>query len=358
MNSRRRALITGRGVCSPIGCGWRSFEQAIRLERAASPAPFPGSTGDAPPHCFLLPDGVPDTGGRSEPLSAVATVCAREALDEACILRDGKHDGIGLVMNTVLGPSHAVEAYIERLRQRGPRASRPAQFVDTLLSMPASRVGIALGLRGGAAVLGGSSALDLAFDWVRSGREEAVLAGGAEYHSPKCLRYHRALAERSGNERAPLAQGAGFLLVEAAGHAAERAAPVLGELLGWGGASEPQDVSVPWSNDASGGAFARAIGCALEDARLGPADIDGAVLAAGDDAAGAGELAALRAVFGDAAGSLRLLRPKRLMGEALGAAEALGSLATLAAFDGGATILVNAFEMGGAASALVVRVGQ
>lgn len=369
MSEARRAVITGRGVCSPLGCDWPPFAAAVRARTVSPVAPFPGALPDDPVLCHLLsdPEVLADAAsGRDGPsregLSALATVAVREALTEAGISLDGTPlDDVGLVMNTVLGPSAAVEAYLERLQEKGPRASRPALFVDTLLSMPASRVGIALRLRGSTAVLGGSSPFELALDWVRRGREQTIVAGGSEYHSPKCLRYYRALTERSGAERAHLAQAAAFLVLEAAEHAQERGALPLAELLGAGAASEPQEVALPWSADPEGRAFACAMRGALADAGVEPGAVQWVALAAGDDASEAGELAALRAVFGDKFASLTLLRPKRNLGEALGASAGLGLLAALAHLEENAgaqpaVVMVNAFEMGGAVASLVLRV--
>lgn len=364
MSSPGNAVITGRGVLSPLGCDWPSFAAAVRARAAPSIGSFPDALMDDSAPCHLLSDPealVPTGSGRAaEPLGALATAAARQALTEAGISVDGSKplDDVGLVMNTVLGPSGAVEAYLERLQDRGPRASRPAHFVDTLLSMPGSRVGMAFRLRGSTAVLGGSSAFELALDWVRRGREPSIVAGGGEYQSPKCLRYHRVLVERSGAERPHLAQGAAFLVLEAPQRAERRGAASLGVVLGAGAASEPQNVALPWSTDTDGRAFALAMRAALADAALQPGAVQAVALAAGDDASEVGELAAVRAVFGEVTNSLSLLRPKRLLGEALGASAGLGVLAALAepaAGAGPAVMLVNAFEMGGAVTSLVVR---
>ena len=354
MSAPRRVVITGRGVYSPLGCDWPSFAAAVRAGERAPAGHFSGALAGDPVPFHPLLDG--ETVLDGEPLSALATATVRAALSEAGIHANGAFlDDVGLVMSTVLGPSTAVEAYLERLQAGGPRASRPALFVDTLLSMPASRVGIALRLRGSTAVLGGSSPFELALDWVRHGREHTVVAGGGEYHSPKCLRYYRVLAERSGADRALLAQGAAFVVLEASEHA-ERP---LAELLGAGAASEPQEAALPWNDDPEGRVFALAMHAAVSDAGIAPSDIQSVALAAGDDASEAGELAALRSVFGERFGSLTLLRPKRLLGEALGASAGLSLLATLAVLetDGQPGVaLVNAFEMGGAVTSLAVRV--
>lgn len=303
-----------------------------------------------------------ESGRRGEPLAMLATAAVRDALDEAGLGGDGSSlDEVGLVMNTVLGPSTAIESYLEQLQLKGPRRARPALFVDALLSMPASRLGIEFQIRGSTAVLGGSSSLELALDWVRGGREHTVLAGGAEFQSPKCLRYHAALASRSGAERAGLGQGAAFVVLEAPERARARGVTPLGELLGAGAAGEPQEVSVPWSADPNCRALAVAMRSALADATLHAGAVGTVVLAAGDDASEEAELAALRDVFGDAAGGLRMLRPKRLFGETLGASAGIGLLAALAELEGRGELgvaLVNAFEMGGAATSVLLRVAS
>jgi 3-oxoacyl-(acyl-carrier-protein) synthase len=354
----RRVVVTGRGVLSPVGCDWPAFSTAVRAGAPAPLATLPGPPADGP----VLYHAIPSESfhpGRGEPLSALATACARRALANADVAGgDAPHDDVGLVVNTVFGPSTALEAYLERLQAGGPRAARPALFVDTLLSMPASRAGIALRLRGSTAALGGSSPLEPALDWVRSGREDMVVAGGADWGSPKCQRYYRELVRRSGAERARLAQGAAFIVLEEAQHAEDRAALPCAELLGAGAASEPQEVSLPWAADAEGRALACAMRAAMKDAGLQPGDVAIVSLAAGDDASERAELTAVGAVFGGRAESVALLRPKRLLGEALGASATLGLLAALARFeeqDAQGAALVNAFEMGGAVTSLVVK---
>ena len=353
--SDRRVVITGRGVFSPLGCDWPAFAEAIRAARKAPLAQFPGVLPDDPVPYHPLAVDPAEASPRAEPMSALVTAAVGAALAEAGIAcSSGPLDDVGLVASTAFGPSGAAESYLETLLAKGPRAARPALFVDTLVSMPASRTGIALGLRGSTAALGGSDPFEVALTWLRQGREHTIVAGGGDYLSAKSVRHHRQLARRSGAERARLAQGAGFLVLEEAEHAGQRRARAFGEVLGAWGASEPQAVAVPWSNDASGCAFAAAMRGALADAGLTPGDVSLVSLAAGDDASEGGELAAVLEVF---EATPALLRPKRLLGEALGASGSLSALAALAALEGaGGVALVNGFEMGGAVSSAVIRV--
>jgi 3-oxoacyl-[acyl-carrier-protein] synthase II len=236
-------------------------------------------------------------------------------------------DDIGLVMSDVLGPSGAVESYLEALAAKGPRSSRPAHFVDTLLSMPASRVGIALKLRGSTAVLGGASPFELALGWLRHGREHTVVAGAGEYLSPKCARYYRVLAERSARS-ATAGQAAAFRCWRRRSTPA-RGAAIYGEILGAGVASEPQAVSVPWSVDPEGRALELAMRAALADSGFTKDDITDISLAAGDGRSGAFEMTAIERIFCERTPELSVARSKRLFGEALGASRGC-LLATLA----------------------------
>jgi 3-oxoacyl-[acyl-carrier-protein] synthase II len=360
MTEARSAVITGRGVISALGPDMASFAAAVRGRRGAPLSPAPGSAGPDIPLCYALPEGLLPDGKRDEPQSTLATMAVAQALAEAGI--EAGHeplDDVGLIMNNVLGPSGAIESYIEALAAKGPRPMKPSHFVDTLLSMPGSRVGIALKLRGSTAVLGGSSPFELALSWLRRGREHTVVAGAAECLSPKCIRFHRELARRSGSERLPLGQGAAFLVLETPAEARRRAATSYGEILGAGAASEPQEVSVPWSVDLSGRAFELSMRAAIADAGVSLDDITVIGLAAGELESQAGEVAGVERVFRARMPSLEFGRLKPLFGEALAASAGLGLLATLVELEGRAsTAIVNSFEQGGAITSLVVRAPQ
>lgn len=357
--SRGAAAITGRGVLSPAGNGWPSFAEAVREGRQAPTAAFPSTLPDDPVRYHPIAEGAALDGHGRDPLAAMATAAIQQALTEAGIETGrGPLDDVGLVMNTGFGPSQALEAHLEQLRAKGPLAARPALFVETLLSMPAGRAAISLGLRGSSGVVNGGDPFQLALDWIRAGRERVVVAGGADCLSAKTLRHHRRLASERGAERALLAQGAAFVVLEEPASAARRGAAGLGELLGCGAASVPQEVNLPWPTADSSDAVARSMAEALRDAGLPPDAVAGVCLASGDEAGQGQEARALEAVLGGRTPAT--FAPKALLGEALGASGALGLLVALAwagcqRFERGQAILVNAFELGGAISTLVVR---
>lgn len=357
MTNERSAVITGRGAISALGPDMVSFAAAVRGRRPPALCPAPDSTAADPPLCYTLPEGLLPNGKRDEPLSVLATMAVAQALAEAGIeAGDAPLDDVGLIMNNVLGPSGAVESYIEALAAKGPRPMKPTHFVDTLLSMPASRVGIALKLRGSTAVMGGTSPFELALSWLRRGREHTVVAGAGECLSPKCIRFHRELAGRSGSERLPLGQGAAFLVLETPDEAERRGATSYGEILGAGAASEPQVAAVPWSVDPSGRAFELSMRAALADAHVSMDAVTLIGLAAGDAESQLGEAAGVERVFGMKVASLEFRRPKQLFGEALAASAGLALLATLVELEGSAsTAIVSSFEQGGAVTSLVVR---
>jgi 3-oxoacyl-[acyl-carrier-protein] synthase II len=357
MTRARHAVITGRGAICAIGADVPSFEAAVRAQRAATPTLAPGCSRPDAPLSYVIPEGVLPAGKRDEPLSTLAIATVGQALSEAGIQpSEMPHDDVGFIMSNFLGPSGPVESYIEALEIKGPRPMKPTHFVDTILSMPGSRVGIEYKLRGSTAVLGGSSSFELALSWLRQGREHTVVAGGGESLSPKCTRYHAELVRRSGVERSPLGQGAAFIVLESSQSADSRGRQVYGEVLGAGAASEPQDVSVPWSVDPSGRAVELSMRAALPDAGIEEDDITLVVLAAGDAESQACEMAGVERLFGARTSQLEVRRPKQFFGEALGGSAGLCLLAALVELRStGGIAIVNCLEMGGAVTSLVVR---
>jgi len=126
-----------------------------------------------------------------------------------------------------------------------------------------------------------------------------------------------------------MGEGAGILVVEDADRAAERGAPILGELLGYGATSDAFHLTAP---QTGGAGAARAIALALADAGLAPEAVD-YVNAHGtstplNDAA---ETAALHTALGDHATKVPVSSTKSVIGHLLGAAGAVEAVATVLA---------------------------
>jgi 3-oxoacyl-[acyl-carrier-protein] synthase-1 len=190
----------------------------------------------------------------------------------------------------------------------------PMWLLRTLPNNVLGHIGIKHGLKGANACItnhsvGGTLAVIESLEALRNGEADRAVAVGHETPiEPQMVLYYHRLGLLASEMLRPFdarhdgslfGEGAGALLLETAASAASRNAPVLGEILGGGYACEAQGLTAI-RDDGDG--LARAIGQALDDAELLPADI-GMVVAHGNGTplSDVSEAAAIRRVFGAAA---------------------------------------------------------
>ena len=230
---------------------------------------------------------------------------------------------------------------------------KPLAVLCAMSNAPASHLSIRYGLNGpnltySVACASSAIAIGEAFRAVREGRIDCALVGGAEACiTPVVVRAWQSMRIlASVDTRAPgeackpfarnrsglvLGEGAAMMVLERLHGALARGAPVLGELLGFGGRADASHICIPSSQGQSA-----AILAALNDACLSPAEIGyvsahGTGTRVGDIA----ETRAIRQAFGDHASALAVSSTKSAHGHLLGAAGALEFVATLAAIRSG-----------------------
>ena len=185
-------------------------------------------------------------------------------------------------------------------------------LLRTLPNNVLGHIGIKYGLKGTNACItnhsvGGLLAVIESFEALRAGEADRVVAIGHEtpIEPQMVLYYHRigVLASETlrpfdaARDGSQFGEGAGALVLETEASAAARGAPVLGEVLGSGYATEGEGLL---AIRADGDGPARAIAQALDDAGLAPADVGMIVAHAnGTRQSDASEAAAIRRVFGD-----------------------------------------------------------
>jgi len=267
--STRAAVITGCGAVSPLGVGVRALWEGLLAGRTAV-APITGFPADdlSPRHAAEargLPSTDPDRAG------AFALAAAAEALADAG-LDGGALDGprVGVALGTTLGGMLLFERWM------AGDALRRAELEVIPYYAPAVRLARSLGCRGPVATAqlacaSGTHAIALAVDWVRAGRADVVLAGGADLLCRfvvagfNSLRATAEVARPFDARRRGLVLGEGgaIVVVEDAGHAARRGARVRARVLGVGAAGDATHMTAP---DREGGGAARALEAALVDA--------------------------------------------------------------------------------------------
>ena len=191
----------------------------------------------------------------------------------------------------------------------------------------------------------GGHAIGEAFETIRRGDADVMLAGGSEAGIFEPLvggfASMRALSTRNDDPEAAsrpfdtgrdgfvCGEGAGVLVLEELSHAEARGATPLAELVGYGATADASHITLP----APGGIGAvRAARRALEKAGLTADDIDHVNAHATSTPEGdRAELEAIRTIFGDRAGDVPITANKSMIGHTLGAAGAIEAIATVMA---------------------------
>ena len=271
------AVITGYGAISGFGTGADCLWAALCAGRSAV-APTPAFAG--PEYDAHLAAVVPDADPGPRRATSLALHAARAALAHAGLeapLHPDVAPRVAVVVGTTLG---GLLTFLPHLR--GGPLPAPPTFAH---GGPAVELACALGAEGpllapSLACASGTVALGLALGLVRDGRADIVVAGGVDALSDFVFSGFQTLtvldaaparpfaAERRGLN---LGEGAAFLIVEAAAHAAGRGARPLARLTGHGLADDARHMTGP---DPEGGGAARAMAAALADAGRTPAEVD------------------------------------------------------------------------------------
>jgi len=406
-------VVTGLGVASAIGIGREAFFDAVHAGVRATELvegqrpetfdpsaymPLPANARVAEVRGFDAAKYLGDKGLRSlDRLTKLLVVAARLALHDARLKKDGawasgpdgKASGpgpaeTGMVVSNAYGSLEAITELDRVAVLEDARYINPSRFPLTVSNSAAGYVSIwedlrALNVSVSDGNCGALDAVAAADAMLENGRAEALLVGGAEAMSEALfLAFHR-LGAGGGAAQAPGAQGtvqacigegSALLVLEEPASAANRGAPALAEVIGYGTSFRAPERDAALVHP-SPEAMQRAVEDALADAGVEARAVDLVVsglsgLRGFDDA----ELKALGRVLGE---DTAVVAPKMGLGETLGAGGAIGMATAIALLRlspgpvappylvrGGLraavrTVLVTSLGYYGNASALVMR---
>jgi 3-oxoacyl-[acyl-carrier-protein] synthase II len=376
----RRVVVTGAGVLSPLGDSGPALHAALLAGRSGiTPVTLFPTDGLPPLSAGQLPafEATAYLGeGNLRPLdriSRIVTSAAQRALDAAGFSRQLRAEReVGLVLGTMFSGIRTIAEFDRRGLTRGPSYVSPLDFANTVINAAAGQTAIWHDLRGVNTTVAGSAASGLqaiasAADLIRSGRADALLAGGTdELGFETLLGFFRAGYLCPGDERPlpfdarrrgfALSEGAALVMLEEAESAAARGARVLAEVRGHGTAFDRSRGADP---ARSARAVARAIAIALADAGVRPEEVDALSAAAngnpGPNAGDAAEAAGIAAALPGRAAAIPVSAIRGLLGEALGAAGGFQVIDMLEAMADGQLPGVAGFESGDAGFPLAVR---
>ena len=354
---RRRVVITGCGAITPLGLTTQQFWSALvagrsgvgpitRFDASNLPVRIAGEVRDFDPSPYM-----PRTVSRRLDLFAqYALAAALQAVEDAKLDIGGDQidpDRVGVYLGSAYGPVELTDHNREVLRLQGPRKVAAYFVAAGGIDNAAGEVALRLGARGPSAAMTtacatGATCTGEAMRLIQHGYADVMVVGGADESlnplNVAAAANANALSRRNDAPTAAsrpfdknrdgfvVASGAGVLILEEAGHAVRRGAPVLAELVGYGATTDVYHVTAP---HPEGRAARQAMRLALADADLEPGDVDYV------NAHGTGtrlndriESEAIRAVLGEPATRIPISSIKSMTGHTLGAAGALELIAT------------------------------
>lgn len=300
MNNKRRVVVTGLGVLSPIGNDAESFWQAIiagksgvdelkTFDASAFDSRIAGELKGMDVLAYLSAKDVK----RMAKFAQYAVIASKQAVDDSKVdLTKIDLNRFGVLIGSGIGSLYTIEEEHKVYLEKGPSRLSPFLIPLLIVNEAAGQVSISLGLKGpnlcvATACASGSHALGEALRIIQRGEADIMLAGGTESCiTPLGLGGFCVLKALSKNNSQPqkasrpfdkmrdgfvMAEGAGIVVIEALDHALKRNARIYAEFVGYGASADGYHMTAP---DPSGDGAVRAMDIALKDASLKPQDID------------------------------------------------------------------------------------
>ena len=354
----RRVVVTGMGTVCPLGNNWRDAWQAMVDGRSgiARLTQFDVSQFDVQiggeVKDFRPEEAIPtkelrrmDKNGQYAVVSALeAVACAGLVIDES------NRDDVGVIFGSAGGGYGLLLEQNEIFQKSGYRRVSPFLISNMLPDAASGHVSILLGAGGpnmavASACSTGSGAIGEAWETIRRGDAEAMIAGGTDnpllpvllagFHALRALANDSERPERAckpfdaRRDGFVVGQGAAALVLESLDSAKARGAEIYVEVIGYASTADAYDM-VASLEDGRGSAMAMTR--AMRKAGIKPSDVDyinphGTGTPLNDRA----ETNAIKAAFGDHARKLAISSTKALHGHLMGGAGALESIAAIQA---------------------------
>ncbi len=359
---KRRVVVTGVGVVSPIGIGKNAFWQSLisgksgiglvtHFDASSYPCRYAAEVKDFQPTDFMSPKAA----RRLSRSTQFAIVSTQKALEDAQLdlLKEDPYR-VGLCLGTSIGPADIYENYFATFYERGLKRIHP-EF-EKLMNHHGMIAGLAeiFDIRGynltvSTGCSGGNVAVAHAYGAVSSGVADILISGGADtpiypltygvYSASKSM------AISNGDPRKVLCpydkrragyifgEGAGILILEEMEHAKGRGARIYAEILGFGLTNDAANTNFlrPEARD-----MIKAFQIALSQASLRPEDVDYICGHANSSVIlDKSETLAIKKIFGDHAYKLAVSSIKAAIGQSMCASNAMQNIAVCLALHEG-----------------------
>jgi len=345
--SRRRVVVTGLGIISPVGnsvatawenvlAGKSGIGPITNFDASAFPVRIAGEIRD-----FDVTEYIPGKGARRMgTFMHYGIAAASQAMaDSGLEITEANATRAGLAIGSGIGGLHGIENAYQSFIDDGPRKISPFFVPGNIINMISGNLSIMYGMKGPniaivTACTTSTHNIGFAARIIAYGDADIMLAGGAEMTTCPTgvggFAAARALSTRNEDPQSAsrpwdcdrdgfvLSDGAGMLVLEEYEHARARGAHIHAEIIGFGMSGDAYHMTQP---SEGGEGAAECMNIALADAGIGFADVDyvnahGTSTPAGDVA----ETLAIKRAFGEYAGKVAVSSTKSMTGHLLGAA--------------------------------------
>ncbi|MBB5322377.1 beta-ketoacyl-ACP synthase II [Marinobacter oulmenensis] len=361
--SKRRVVITGMGMVSPVGNDVQSCWEAICAGRSGigpidrfDASDYSTRIGGAVRDLDIEPFLSPKEARKLDAFIHYGLAAAQQAVDDSGLETYDRLDRerVGVAIGSGIGGLEFIEKNVIQMEKSGPRRVSPFFIPASVVNMLSGNTAIRYGYQGPniaivTACTTGTHNIGYAARTIAYGDADVMLAGGSEmattrsgvagFSSAKALSTRNDEPEKASRpwdrdrDGFVLSDGAGVLVLEDLEHARARGATIYGEVVGFGMSDDAHHITAPPSD---GEGAARSMRNAIRDAGLKPEDVHyinahGTSTLVGDVA----EVAAVKSVFGAHAQKLAMSSTKSMTGHLLGAAGAVEAIFSVLALKEG-----------------------
>ncbi|EHL30242.1 beta-ketoacyl-ACP synthase II [Legionella drancourtii] len=356
--SKRRVVVTGMGMLTPVGLNVKDTWQNILAGVSGVTVAEDFDTAEystqiwAKVKNFNIEDYVPLKDARKmDPFTQFGIAAADEAILDSGLKIDATNaNRIGVAVGAGIGGIQTIANNEDRLLAGGPRKVSPFFVPAGIINMVAGQISIRHNLKGPnisvvTACTTGTHNIGLAGRMITYGDADVMVCGGAEMTlTPLCLAGFSAVRSLSKRNNEPekasrpfdkdrdgfvMGEGAGILVLEEYEHAKARGAKIYAELAGFGMSGDAYHITAP-DEDADGAT--RAMEAAINDAGIDPQQIDyinahGTSTYLND----LNETKAIKRIFKNHAYDLAVSSTKSMTGHLLGAAGSVEAIISIMA---------------------------
>jgi 3-oxoacyl-[acyl-carrier-protein] synthase II len=357
-----RVVVTGMGVISPVGldvptmwqnlvAGRSGIGPITHFDASGFAVKIAGEVRGFDPADYMSSKEV----RRTDRFVQFAIAAAQQAVAQARLIVDQAiADQVGVIVGVGMGGIKTYSRELRILTEKGPRRVSPFLIPMITVDMAAVQIAILTGATGlnfglSSACSTGSDAIGQAYEAIRRGDAQAMIAGGTEaavtpigvaaFDQMRALSHRNEEPERASRpfdaerDGFVIGEGGAIVVLENLSFAERRGAEPLAEIVGYANTSDAVSIVAPAEE---GMGAARAMALALKKAGLSPEEVDlvsahGTSTPLGD----ARETTALKRVFGARTYKVPVSATKSMTGHLLGAAGALQAIIAVIAIQEG-----------------------